>query len=155
MFKFIYENGAGFTAYDRYFKYIEDIKHLLPDHIYAIASDKDRYDISNKKSLHDSWVKSIEICYINLLCNNNKPQIDITLDLLGAYHDRSFKIVYKNVHEYLIERKTPLLRANMDDLLMHEIRIGENGYFEHFILFDNDMTFFVACDNFLFKEYIF
>jgi hypothetical protein len=152
MFNYIYDNDSGFTCYDKYFKYIDEIKDKLPLEIYLFASDKDRYDLSNRKSLHDSWITSLSVDYNDVPEDKDQFATTVNLELLGAYHDRKFILSYDNVYQYSIVKIHTKSRLRRDDLLIHEIRISDQGYLEHTIQFDGGLTFFVSCKLFAFKE---
>lgn len=154
MFKYIYENDSGFFCYDKYFKYIEEIKHKMPLSVYNLASDRERYDISSKKSLHDSWLISLIISCTDSAQEPSKCVTSITLKLLGPFHDRIYTICYEDVNEYSLAKKKAKRNDRHNDLLHHEIRVTEEGSFEHVMTFDNAMSFFVSCSMLLFEENI-
>lgn len=154
MFKYIYEDENDITCFDKYFEYIESIKQELPTDLYEFASDVDRYNLSNKKSLHDAWLKSLIVNEGNVTPDSNDSVTKIEIELLGHSHDRVFKLTYNKVTQYYLNKKEHERISKHDDLLAHEIRLNSKGEIEHVIEFDNEISFMVVCSSFKFDEYI-
>jgi len=106
--------------FEKYLEYLNAIKEKLPKDIFEFASDINRHSFS-EESLHDSWLKSVECSH-----NFETRTADITLTLLGAYHDREFTFCFHSVSQY------KLFQQMLDpcrDLISYEIGI-EKDYYE-------------------------
>lgn len=147
-FKYIYENDLGFTTYDKYFNYIRSLEGYIPNSLFLFASDENRYNLSSKKSLHDSIMESLIIENVN---NNSGIQTNIELSLLGAQHDRRFVLKYIDISTYNIHKPLTDPVPRHDDLLCHEFRLAD-GYIEHAIEFDRGVYFTVGFKSFEFIE---
>lgn len=146
MFKYIYEDENEVTCFDKYFDYIETIKDDLSLELYQFASDCERYELSNKKSLHDSWLKSLVI--------NEGEVSNVEIELLGNNHDRLFKLYYSEVKQYYFNKKECIRLSKQDDLLVHEVRLNDKKEIEHVIEFDNEISFIIVCSSMEFEELI-
>lgn len=119
-FKYIYENEDGFKCFDRYFEYIKSIKDNNPIDLFRFVSDKNRYNLSSKHSLHDSWLDSLVIREKSTEGISHKQLIDIEIDLLGPHHDRKFRLIYKDVQGYRLDMAIHSGITRRNDLLCHE-----------------------------------
>jgi len=155
MFKYIFEDSNGITTYDKYFEYIESVKNELSEEMYKLFSDVDRYNLTSVKSLHDSWLRTIQV---NDILNNEdeveKIETSISIELLGPYHDRVFSLQYSGVKSYVFNKPARNIPIYHYDLLCHELRLNDKSSLEHMILFDNEISFLIEFSNFSFDEKI-
>lgn len=119
------------VSWDKYFRYLEQQKEKFPADLYEYAINWDNYSLDSKDSLHDSWLESIEFNH-----TNKSMKVDnISLRMLGAYHDRYHELRYIEVQSFNME-----LRGSDEpgyrDLLAHEFRVT-NQCFTHEICFSN------------------
>jgi len=147
--KYIYTDENGFTTYDRYFEYLESVRDILPSHIYTFASDSMNYDLSSKSSLHDSWLECLTVKEYELATDKQLRNIDISLLLLGPYHDTNTLLSYSSVKEYSINYKAGGTKytENHGDILVHEIRVESDLTFCHEIKFDRNTILEVVCED--------
>ena len=103
------------VIFEKYLEYLDTIKEKLPKDLFEFVSDSNRHDLY-EKSLHDSWVKSVECSH-----NFETRTADITLILLGAYHDRIFRLCFHNVSQYKISQQ-----MFDKDLITYEIGIEKD-----------------------------
>ncbi len=129
--KFIVERDDGTTDFDPYFDYLASIQHLLPDSLSEFARDKARYDMTNRGSLHDSWVRQYRL---DVVPSKGSEIVTTTVGivLLGPFHDRTHKLRYGNVSAVLL---SGIFENSDADLLTHEFR-AEEDHFVHEMLFD-------------------
>jgi len=103
--------------FEKYLEYLGTIKGKLPRDIFEFISDPNRHDFG-EDSLHDSWLKSVECSH-----NFETRTADITLTLLGAYHDRIFRLNFRNVSQYKFFQQ--MLDSDRD-LITYEVCIEED-----------------------------
>lgn len=153
MFKYIHEDSNCITVYDEYFKYIDSVKSDLSDELYEFSSNVNRYDLSSPESLHDSWLRSLQVQdTIQEDGGINKAITAIEIELLGPHHDRVFCLKYTEVKSYIFDKPIKNIPVNHYDLLCHEVRVNGKGYKEHVILFDNEISFQIEFCGFSFSE---
>jgi hypothetical protein len=119
---------AVVIAHQKYNEYLENNKSIIPKSAYEFSTADWHHDFSNHKALHDSWLVSISIEEIQ---NDNERIVNITLRLLGAYHDGHSIIKYKKVKNYIIGNQKNSgnhgglnrdeVRLSNDNLVLHEI----------------------------------
>jgi hypothetical protein len=110
--------------FEKYLEYLDTIKDKLPNDIFDFFSDSNRHDLG-AKSLHDSWVKSLE-------CANDfdTQTTEITIVLFGPYHDREFHLHFKKVSQHKISQ--PRLK---EDLITYEIGVEKDYNNEKKLIF--------------------
>jgi hypothetical protein len=134
------------VALDTYFRYIGSIRGRLTPAAYAFASDLEHYRPGSRRSLHDAWVRKIEIGETATGVSGARGPLMIRLSLLGPYHDCIMRLTYKGVSEYSIAgRGTPAAAGVHGDIRRHEIQACENRLMEHEILFNSGTSLRVTC----------
>ncbi len=144
------ENGE--IKFDDYFEYIESIQKKLPINVYKFASNWDIYSLESRSSLHDSWLLNISI---EELRDNPKKRFDscnISVILLGAFHDRKICLKYLNVSKYLLNSDLSSDSAQEKDLTVHEFRLNQNNQIEHEIQFSNGSSLEITFADMDYEE---
>ncbi|KPC49930.1 hypothetical protein [Amantichitinum ursilacus] len=141
---YIREDMNGFMSYDKYFQYLESKKNEMKPDIYAFASDPSRHDLSSRGSLHDAWLDSIFFRAKNYIYNDIEAQPDLTLNLLGPFHDRVHVLKYFEIKDCKLTNFDFFGNAREADLLYHEVR-QENNLVEHEIVFDREIVIEITC----------
>ncbi len=116
-------NGEDFQ---NYILYLKSIKNKLSKSIYEFVSDINRHNFS-EKSLHDSWIKTIQI-----ETNFEKRFSNINIIFTGAYHDREFHFYFEEVKYYKIIQE---LQDINRDLISFEIGVENNFYDKEQLVF--------------------
>jgi hypothetical protein len=120
------DKTTGEVTWDAYFAYLRSIRDRFPAELYAYAIDWGHYSLDGVDSLHDSWLGSVQIGYRNR---------EITLEFLGARHDRKHCFTYAEVDQYRMDLEVTYKRGDRD-VLMHEFTMNE-GRLVHEIVFSN------------------
>lgn len=143
--KWLKKNSGGTVDFDEYFAYIESIKDVLTPSVYKFASNWNLYSLNSRSSLHDCWLESLTVNENGAGERGACRNCSVSILLLGAYHDRIIKIDYIGVERYSLDavNLTKSLRGH-SDLVMHEIRIGEQSLVEHEIIFASGGSFKVV-----------
>jgi hypothetical protein len=135
------------VALDTYFRYIGSIRSQLTERAYAFASDLEHYRPGSRHSLHDAWVRKIEIGDAATSARGVRGPLMIQLSLLGPYHDCIMKLIYKRVDAYAITGRGKLSSGSgiHGDIRRHELHGRENGLVEHEIQFNSGASLKVVC----------
>jgi hypothetical protein len=126
---------SGKPAWDlgKYLAHLQAIKSVLPETLYSFASDPKSYSLGSHTSLHDSWLNSLRIDENASGSRSENRWVDISLELLGPYHDFNIVLKYFRVSEYSIELAKA--RNGHGDLLIHEVDAVGEGKFLHNLSF--------------------
>jgi hypothetical protein len=137
MLKHIYTDENRINRFDKYFSYIDSIKAHLPESLYLFASDVSRYELSNRKSLHDAWIEEITIQnqYVE---NSIESKIYLKLVLASG---AGVSICYAGVQGHEIHGIPSMWPDKATDLLTHEVSLEPNGLYSHALVFDRDVYF--------------
>lgn len=138
-------NESKTFDYDGYFKYIDSIKNNLPDDLYAFASDIKFYSPSEAETLHDAWLNLLLIKEAASGERSEIRKIQITLEFLGPFHDRTITLFYDQVVGFDLTTPEefygpPYGSIGHGDLLAHEILLDGN-VFIHNLFFSRGSSF--------------
>lgn len=160
LFKHIFRDDDGVWQFGAYFAHLDSIRSRIPEALFDLIRNENRYDLSSPTSLHDAWLVSLKL----LGPHERAPAevFTIELALLGPLHDREFELTYLSAHHYNIEMLPRPACADMveyqgatrrkDDLITHEFDVSAAGKLEHRLLFDSGLAIFIACADILFRE---
>lgn len=151
--KYLLRNSGGEYTFDDYFNYLDSVKEKFPVNMYKFASDWEKYSLESKSSLHDSWIEQIIIEEIGSGARKEKRNINLSITLLGPYHDRKFVLKYLSIEEYsLVGLNLRNALKGHGDILVHEFRLASNESFEHEILFESNGSIVIRFRDFIFEE---
>lgn len=128
-------------CFNEYFQYLESIKDKLPKNVVDFAMAPWHYDPSDYKCPHDAWVESLKIAEVSFGERRRNRNIEIHLQLLGAYHDGFIDLIYKGVKGYTLtlpEEDNSGLNTWHGDWMSDEIRLTEDGNVIHEVEFQVD-----------------
>jgi hypothetical protein len=83
-----------------YEKYLEENKKYFPPSAFEFASAKWHYDNLDSRCPHDSWVTSVVILENADRKDLIKREMEIRINLLGAYQDGEIEIKYQGIKGY-------------------------------------------------------
>ncbi len=141
--KYLRQDERQTWLLDDYLAHVASISEGWPDDLKDLASLR-RLHLSERGSLHDSWLQSSRIDLGDLRQDHAETSIEIVL--LGPYHDRHFRLRYLGVAEYRLDSQEP-----RDDLLVHEIH-REGDLWVHEMLFASGSTVHIRCRSMEFRE---
>lgn len=125
-------------CFNRYYQYLYSVKDELPQNVIDFAFASWHYDFSDHQCPHDSWVESLKIVELGSGERKQNRNIEIRLQLLGAYHDGFIELIYKDVKGYTLtlpQKRSSTKNTWHGDWLADEIRLSENGLVIHEIEF--------------------
>lgn len=134
------ENGV--PDWTGYAAYLQDIRHLLPEHVWRFVADDGHYNLHDRRSLHDAWLEQCSVEESASGARHEIRQTQICLRFLGPWHDRHIHLHYLGVARYRLLQ--PPEAASHGDLLMHELRL-EDGLLLHELAFANGARWHIAC----------
>ena len=116
-------------AFRLYKGYIQSKQDNLPKSVYELATSDWYYNFNDHKCPHDAWLESALIYEPSQGERQEIRTTQITVKLLGAYHDGHIEIKYKNVKSAII--KAFAVKSGHHDWRYDEFRLSENGLFLH------------------------
>ncbi len=153
---------AGQEAYDQY---LESIKDKLPKAAYEFATatrqsnPSDPYihltptGLESRMALHDAWLESMTMSEPSHGDRSQYRSIDITIKLLGPYHDGHIELVYKNVKSYSMVATLISWEAGEGhgDWMYDEIRLSERGNVLHEIEWSRGSDWLIEFKDFAYQ----
>jgi WD40 repeat protein len=143
-----FANAGSVTEVERtnaYRKYLQSLKERLPVTAFEFATAAWHYDHSDHRCPHDSWVESLTIAEPARGERFQDRSLRISTRLLGAFHDGHLLLSYADVQAYSLE--SPKVRAGHGDWLVDEIRLSDNGFVLHEVLFSNDNRWLIEAKD--------
>lgn len=138
-----------------YREYLQSLRDKLPSSAYEFAMADSHYAPSSPQCPHDSWVESLTISEPYSGARSEDRSIEISLRLLGAYHDGHIELTYQNVKSYSLETpaefRMPPLDAGHGDWLTDEIRLSPGGPVLHEIEFSRGSRWIIECGDILYR----
>ncbi len=124
------------SNFEKYFKYLENIKRQFPESLYQLATSDWYYDSREHRCPHDSWLEGLSIEESGTGERNEIRSTSITINLLGAFHDGHIKLHYPGVTNYSLGHKVETTHPNElnqghGDWRYDEFRLSENGLVLH------------------------
>ena len=126
-------------------------EHLTPETL-AFAIAPWHYDTSDPRCPHDAWLE-------RLLIEETVPddechllKVNITVRLLGAYHDGHIELRYEGVNEYPLSTSRndvplPGVDSGHGDWLYDEVRLSANGFALHEAEFSRGGHWLIECES--------
>jgi hypothetical protein len=139
----------------RYEEYLASVRRELPREVFELASSRWRFDFTDHRCLHDSWIESVSIDEGSQSDALDSRSVEITMRLLGAYHDGHTILHYSGVKSYQLAMNSANRRSGGElnnlaitghgDWLMDEIRLGNGRDVIHEILLSTGVTWVIVC----------
>lgn len=152
--KYILGEKRDMIDYQRYHRYLEEMKNLLDETVYEFASNSDHFDLRSPNSLHDAWLEEFRITE-NRNKNSSDANISGVVTLLGPTHDRRIILEYAGVLAYNFYFDSKVLTSGgglrHGDIYTHELRL-EEGVHVHEIIFARGHSFLIKFGSFAYRE---
>jgi len=117
----------------KYREYLHENKSIYPPSAYAFATAEWHYNPNDHRCPHDSWVESFKIYEDFSGVRSEVRRTQISVELLGAYHDGYIKIDYVDVSNYSLSTQS----NSHGDWLYDEVRVSACGGVLHEIDFES------------------
>jgi WD40 repeat protein len=125
------------SRFSDYYEYVESIKSRLTDSTYAFASVS-RYP-EDVLTIHGAWLESLSLDVIASGRRLEDRASDISVRLLGAFHDGYIELRYVNATSFSF---VPVQEWQYD-----EIHLTKEGRVIHTIRFDENSHWIIECDS--------
>ncbi len=145
----IYDDADGITRFNRYFGYLNSVKNELPEGLLAFATNEDHYALNSSVTLHDSWLRSLDVKKEYSSAGDSRSVV--TLKLLHAMHESVISLVYSPAAELSCQLTPTHWPDRPVDLLIHEFSMVEPGKFRHFVQFDRGVWIEIFFHEFAFN----
>ncbi len=131
-------------AFDRYRKYLELNRDNFPRSAYELATSDWYFDPRRSKCPHDGWLEKISITEPATGEHSEIREVEIVVDLLGAWHDGNIRFRYHNVQKYLLDGVS--MKRGHGDWLYDEFTVSSTGTLIHEIEWVNGRWLIEAAD---------
>ena len=135
----------------QYRTYLSNHADRLPPGVIAFAFNDWYYNPQDHRCPHDSWLEELAIIGPANGERNEQRGIEISLRLLGAYHDGNIFFRYPALHRYRFETsgewRLPPLHVGHGDFSVDEIRLQSDGFVEYEIAFSRGSRFLIECSD--------
>lgn len=118
--------AAAFRAYDRY---LTEHRHRFPPGAYALATADWYFNPEDHRCPHDAWLQHIVVHETGEGSRHEERSANLSIQLLGAYHDLVLTFTYTGLHRYVLEG-TDVTRGHMD-WRYDEFRLSDVGNLIH------------------------
>jgi hypothetical protein len=133
-------------AFAEYRAYIESVRSKLPVSAHEFAAADWHYDATDHRCPHDSWVESLQIHEPSTGNRHEMRETEITLRVLGAYHDGYLEFSYSGVCSYTLSGKIQVHpKIGHGDWLTDEIRLSDREFVLHEIVFSSGSQWLIEC----------
>jgi len=117
-------SNAVVEAHQTYDAYLARNKSNFPEMAYDFAIADWHHNYRDHKALHDSWLSEVRIIEIG---QGNAREIDIIVQLLGAFHNGTLTLHYKDVLSYQLGSST----TGHTSINRDEVRLSDGGSVLH------------------------
>lgn len=130
------KHANGTVKFDEYFNYLKSVSDKIPGEMYNFFKEWKHYSLDDRESLHDCWVENISIAESSDGSPEKNRNVNVSIFLLGAYHDRRITLNYHDVSNYNLSG-CELCSGAHGDIVVHELNI-EDDSFSHEFLFSSE-----------------
>lgn len=116
-------------AYDRYRRYLEEVRGRMPPSAHELATSGWYFDFSDHRCPHDAWLQSITISESPVDEEIRERFVSIQVRLLGAYHDGIIEFHYPRVARYQLGSAGA--GRGHQDWRYNEFRLSDEGHVIH------------------------
>jgi hypothetical protein len=139
-------------AFQAYTTYLESVRHVLPESAYAFAAARWHYDHTDHRCPHDSWLETLTISEPASGRRAEIRHVEISVRLLGAFHDGALELSYPGVSSYSLSSASAISRnGGHGDWLTDEIRLSEKNMVHHEVLFSNGSRWLIESEDIHFR----
>jgi hypothetical protein len=143
------------SRFTTYRNYLQSIREKLPTSAYEFAVAEWHYNPGAHECPHDAWVEALIVSESSWGERQQHRSIQISLRLLGAYHDGRIQLTYKDVESYTLNTSSkihvPPLGIGHGDWLTDEIRLSESELVVHEIEFSRGGKWIIECADIFYE----
>ena len=102
--------GDATTLLAKYQEYLQSLRSQFPPKAFSVATADWYHDVSDHRCPHDAWLEGLNVRESGIGPRTATRSVQLTLRLLGAYHDGHLEFHYTDVTAYrceLVENGAP------------------------------------------------
>ena len=137
-----------------YHQHLESKRNKMTDTLQEFAFAGWHYDFTDHKCPHDGWLENLNMVekVVNDKDGNEARLIDISIKLLGAYHDLYIYLEYYRVKTYCFDQPRrdsvfPHNRSTHSDWLLDELVIEGKKNYIHKIIWSSGATWYIHFED--------
>ncbi len=144
------------VLYKKYRDYLESVKGRIPKAAFSFATADWHYNHEDHRCPHDSWLETLTIDEPASGKRSEIRDIKIHARLLGSHHDGHIELTYEKVKSYSLNtpfefKMPPRVDVGHGDWLIDEIRLSDNGFVVHEIVFSRGSRWIIECEDILYE----
>jgi len=120
------DRGQAFREYERY---LHAHRERFPPSAWALATADWYFNFQDHRCPHDAWLESVSISEPATGTRREVRTCQLTVRLLGAFHDGSIEFHYPDVRSYRLEM--PDVGKGHGDWHYDEFRVDDEGLLIH------------------------
>jgi hypothetical protein len=117
------------AAFRDYREYLRENEARFPPSAYALATSDWYFNFGDHRCPHDSWLEGANFSEPSSGERKEVRSCELTVRLLGAYHDGYIEIEYPEMYSYRFEM--PYTSQGHGDWRYDEFRVNEKGHLIH------------------------
>lgn len=127
------------TREGAYRRYLQEHRGMFRSSAYEFATAEWHYDPTDHRCPHDAWVEEVSIVESGTGARGAVRNVEIRVQLLGAYHDGTILLNYRGVCAYSLS--APILppsgrtAVGHGDWLIDEFVVEPDGRIRHDVVF--------------------
>ncbi|HMW02814.1 MAG TPA: hypothetical protein PLL06_16100 [Acidobacteriota bacterium] len=134
-----------------YHHHLQQIAKKLRPATREFALAEWHYDPTDHRCPHDAWLEGITLREIAGDEDKQHRRLQLSIRLLGAYHDGYLELTYDGVISYCLDFPAIDLRSRPNqghgDWLVDEIRFSDRGKVLHEIEWAHGPRWYIECDD--------
>ncbi len=116
----------------RYQEYVQSVASTFPPHALALAASEWYHDFTDHRCPHDAWLEELRVRELAAGPRHERRTVEITVRLLGAYHDGHIELRYQDVTAYHCDFVRPAAGdTGHSDWRYDEFRLSDRGTLLH------------------------
>ena len=145
------------TLFDRYYSYLKSVREDMPQNAYSFAIADWHYDHSDPRCPHDGWLETLIVKEPSSGERNELREVEIRVELLGAFHDGLIELTYPGVRSYLLQRGGRNLDRSADlseghgDWMIDEVRLSDKGNVLHEVKFSEGSRWTIESEDIVYR----
>ena len=144
------------TLFDRYYSYLKSVSEDMPQNAYSFAIADWHYDHTDPKCPHDSWLETLIVREPSSGERGELREVEIRVELLGAFHDGHIELRYPGVRSYLLQGPRNLDRSagvseGHGDWMIDEVRLSDKDIVLHEVKFSGGSRWTIESEDIVYR----
>jgi hypothetical protein len=140
------------ALFERYYSYLKSVREDMPQNAYSFAIADWHYDHSDPRCPHDGWLETLIVKEPSSGERSELREVEIRVELLGAFHDGLIELTYPGVRSYLLQGPRNLDRSaglseGHGDWMIDEVRLSDKGNVLHEVKFSGGSRWTIESED--------